>query len=59
MKVVEKVIDGITKPITYICNLSFQTGTYPDKMEIAKLVPLYKTEGKHHFTNYRPVSLLQ
>lgn len=27
-------------------------------MKIAKVIPLYKTGNKHHFTNYRPVSLL-
>lgn len=52
---VKHVIDGIVKPLTYICNLSFQTGTFPIKMKIAKVIPLYKTEDKHHFTNYRPV----
>lgn len=27
-------------------------------MEIAKVMPLFKTGDRHHFTNYRPVSLL-
>ena len=27
-------------------------------MKIAKVIPLYKTNGKNEFTNYRPVSLL-
>ena len=27
-------------------------------MKIAKVLPLYKANGKHEFTNYRPVSLL-
>ena len=27
-------------------------------MKIAKVIPLYKTGDKHHYTNYRPVSLL-
>ena len=58
MTVVKRVIEGISKPLTYICNLSFQTGTFPDKMKIAKVIPLYKTGNKHQFTNYRPVSLL-
>ena len=58
MTVVKRVIEGISKPLIYICNLSFQTGTFPDKMKIAKVIPLYKTGNKHQFTNYRPVSLL-
>ena len=27
-------------------------------MKIAKVIPLFKAGNKHHFTNYRPVSLL-
>ena len=27
-------------------------------MKIAKVIPLYKSNGKNEFTNYRPVSLL-
>lgn len=30
MTVLKKVINGILKPLTYICNLSFQSGTFPD-----------------------------
>uniref|UniRef100_A0A672GYN6 Reverse transcriptase domain-containing protein n=1 Tax=Salarias fasciatus TaxID=181472 RepID=A0A672GYN6_SALFA len=58
MMVVKKVINEISKPLAHIFNLSFQTGTFPSKMKIAKVVPLYKTGNKHHFTNYRPVSVL-
>lgn len=58
MKIVKKVLHGISKPLTHIFNLSFQTGQFPNTMKIAKVIPLYKTGDKHHFTNYRPVSLL-
>lgn len=27
------VIEAIIKPLTYICNLSFQTGRFPDRMK--------------------------
>lgn len=44
MKTVKKVIEGISEePLTYICNLSFQFGKFPNKMKIAKVVPLHKT----------------
>lgn len=56
--VVKRVIEGISQPLSFICNLSFQTGKFPHKMKIAKVIPLYKTGHKHHFTNYRPISLL-
>ena len=52
MKKVKEVIHGISKPLTHICNLSFKTGKFPKKMKIAKVIPLYKTGDKYHFTNY-------
>lgn len=58
IRLVKKVIDGIVNPLTYFCNLSFKTGTFPCKMKTAKVIPLYKAWGRHHFTNYRPLSLL-
>ncbi len=56
--IVKKLIEGISKPVTYICDLLFQTGKFPNKMKIAKVVPLYKTGDRHNFSNYRSVSLL-
>ena len=58
MKIIKWVIEGISKPLTYIFNLSFQTGIFPDKMKMAKVIPLFKTGNKHHINNYKPVSLL-
>ncbi|XP_024116978.1 uncharacterized protein LOC112138628 [Oryzias melastigma] len=58
MTVVKKVINSISKPLTYICNLSLQTGRFPNQMKMAKVIPIYKSGDKHLFTNYRPISLL-
>lgn len=58
MIIVKKSIDSLIKPFTYICNLSFSTGVFPQRMKMARVIPLFKTGNKHEFTNYRPVSLL-
>ncbi len=58
MIIVKNVIEEIVEPLTYIFNLSFQSGKFPNKMEIAKIIPLYKDGDRHYFTNYRPVSIL-
>ncbi len=58
MVILKKVITCIAKPLSYIYNLLFQSGTFLHKMKIAKVVPLFKTGNKHLFTNYRPFSLL-
>ena len=34
--------DSIIKPLTYLINLSFQDGVFPDELKLAKVVPLYK-----------------
>ena len=58
MSLVKRVFESLVEPFVYICNLSFNTGTFPDNMKIAKVVPLYKSGSKNVFNNYRPVSLL-
>ena len=59
MLMVKNIITQIVRPFVHICNVSFQTGVFPDKMKIAKVVPLFKSGEKNVFTNYRPISLLQ
>lgn len=58
MRTVRNVAEEIVKPFTYICNLSFQLGLFPNRMKTAKVIPLFKSGDKHCFTKYRPVSLL-
>ena len=58
MLMVKKIITQIVRPFVHICNISFQTGVFPDKMKISKVVPLFKSGEKNVFTNYRPISLL-
>ena len=58
MNLVKKVINCIRKPITYICNLSFSIGIFPEKNKIEIVVPLFKSADKCICTNYRRISLL-
>ena len=60
MKIVKHVglIQGIVKPLTHICNKSFETNTFPNSMKTAKVIPLYKNGERNRFSNYRPISLL-
>ena len=51
-------MDGIVAPIAIIINQSLTTAIFPDKLIIAKVIPLYKKENRSIITNYRPVSLL-
>jgi hypothetical protein len=48
----------ISHPLSYIYNHSLYTGSFPDRLKIAVVKPLYKKGGKTITTNYRPIPLL-
>ena len=49
----------IAPSLTYIMNLSLETGVIPDDWKIARVTPIYKGKGsKQDETNYRPISIL-
>ena len=59
VKLIKQIITCVANPFTHICNVSFRTGVFPDKMKIAKVVPLFKSGDKYIIcNNYRPISLL-
>lgn len=58
MYIVKETIRCIIRQLKYIINLSFDTGFFPDKMKVAKIIPLFKSGDRHSLTNYRPISLL-
>ena len=52
---VKECISFLAIPISHIAN---EMGFFPDRMKIAKVIPIFKSGLKDSFTNYRPVSLL-
>ena len=52
------IIPEIVKPLTYIFNLSISSGIVPQKMKLAKVVPIFKKGDALIVSNYRPISLL-
>ena len=57
-KVIKAVIDSIHLPLCDIFNKSLQTGSFPDNLKIAKVVPIYKGDDKMLVNNDRPISVL-
>lgn len=58
---VKLLMDGahnISCPLSYIFNLSLQSGNFPNSMKIAKVSPVYKKGDKTEPGNYRPISVL-
>ena len=54
----KSVIHTIIRPLTYLCNLSISSGKFPQKLKLAKVVPVFKSECKLSLNNYRPISVL-
>ena len=51
-------VHSIREPVTHILNASIRTGIVPDKLKIAKVIPVYKKDERSDPSNYRPISLL-
>ena len=48
----------LTKPLTFIINLSLETGVVPSEWKVAKVTPLYNSGSQAEIDNYRPISIL-
>ena len=55
---IKRILEIITPPLTHIINQSLCTGLFPDRLKIAKVIPLFKKDDQHILDNYRPISLL-
>ena len=58
MKIVEIISKFIAKQFSHVCNRLFESGLFPEKIKLAKTVPIFKSGDNQVYTNYRPASLL-
>jgi hypothetical protein len=58
MLLLKQIKIAIASPLSIAINKSIETGVFPSKLKIAKVIPIYKSKDKQSFTNYRPISLL-
>ena len=45
-------------PLSYLINLDFETGIFPDILKTAKVIPIFKKGDQQDCNNYRAISLL-
>jgi len=56
MDIIKNTFDLFSQPLVNVINLSLVKGVFPDKLKIAKLIPVFKAGDLQYFTNYRPIS---
>ena len=54
----KQITTSIIKPLTIVINQVLNNGIFPDKLMIAKVVPIFKSGDCTLTNNYRPISLL-
>ena len=57
-KLIQDSISEIIEPLIHIYNLSLSTGIVPEKLKMAKVIPIFKKGDESVISNYRPISLL-
>ena len=48
----------LVKPLTLLAKQTLNSGIFPEKLKIAKVIPIFKKGDSTQFTNYRQISLL-
>jgi hypothetical protein len=51
------VESAVCIPLAHIFNLSFSTGTFPSKLKVSRVTPIFKSGDPKSCDNYRPISL--
>ena len=58
MFLLKQLADLLAERLAYIINCSLELSVFPEKLKIAKIIPIHKKENPHLIENYRPISLL-
>ena len=56
--ILKQCLDSYLEPLTLLKNLSIPLGIVPDKLKIARVLPIFKGEDEQLVQNYRPISVL-
>ena len=58
VKLLKAIKYETSKAITHIINQSLHTDIFPDKLKLAKVIPVFKKGDRTKLNNYRPISIL-
>ena len=57
-KLLKTLCNSFCPILTYLFNSFMLTGTFPDELKIARVIPLFKSGNRNLMSNYRPISIL-
>lgn len=57
-KVIKHVKSIISPILSFLINLSFEQGKFPDKLKITVIKPIHKSNNTEEPNNYRPIALI-
>jgi Notch-like protein len=58
IKILKTSLPFIVSLLTYICNRSLSTGTFPTQLKFSQINPIFKKGNKAEMSNCRPIPLL-
>ena len=58
VSILKMIADLISPVLSKLFNQSVDSGTFPELLKLAKIIPIYKTGPKTDINNYRPIALL-
>ena len=57
-KLLQQIKEPIIESLTITINQSLSTGIFPEKLKVAKVIPIFKKDDPLLIENYRPISIL-
>ena len=57
-KLLKALCDSFCHILTYLFNSCMLSGTFPDELKIARVIPFFKSGNGNLMSNYRPISIL-
>jgi hypothetical protein len=57
-KMIKFIGDEIANPLSHIFNISLNSGVFPAKLKLCRVIPIFKSGDSLNCDNYRPISLL-
>ena len=57
-KLLKNISTEIAPALSYIYNLSLETGVFPNCWKMSRTIPIYKKDKKDDLSNFRPIGLI-